>query len=758
KLSVIAAAERSIAEAGGKVDWNAVSMSDRAAFETMASGNTLGVFQLESFGMKDSLAKIKPDKIDDIVAIVSLYRPGPMAFIPSYAQRKNDPVAHPIVYEGEIGERKIPLPFDLLHPILKDTYGIIVYQEQVMELARKVAGYSLGEADLLRRAMGKKIKEEMDKQRTVFTGKAVANGTLTEEQAESLFNLIARFADYGFNKSHAAAYAVIAYRTAWLKAHHPAHFYAASMSYEMDSAEKLVAFRREARRFVGILPPDINMSGAEFRVENGDVRWALGAMKGMGGAAAAVLDVRSRGGKFASPGDFATRMAASGERFTTAQLETLVDAGAFDALEPNRARAFEEAKRAFADWKKAASKGRANTRQASLFGGADMAPRLPPGVAVAERSSVERGQREKKAFGFWFSRHPVDKFADIAAAIGAAPSLVEVTQRLDGAREDEDLRAAFSKVKANCVVEEVLERISMKTNEKFAFIKFADGEGQLEMPAFRGYAAMKPLLSSKDVPLTIEAGVKWEADGSYRLILNKVESLEDLRVRFGDPIYIRLKDGVDPRAIRTRLVDRARAWIGQTDGRRNRPTQGICLIGTGSDPANYRPVRDMPGGTGMRDELRTGFLLEIAADPDVQTVRDGDFSEGRQVVFDAAELDRIMRKRNIPKAGEEHARIYGKRGAMRESDLDAMFGDGSRKTGSSATPGARERSVVSPTSAVSPAKRMPAPRNPSKPSSILLSRLANAARNEESASAPPDREEPPIPECDLNLVPDYGPK
>src|SRR4029079_14969865 len=326
-LSVLKEARRLLSEQGIDVDFASLPWDDEAVYELLQRGDAVGVFQLESEGMRRTLAAVRPDKFEDIIALVALFRPGPMDNIPLFGDRKNGRV--PIEY-----------PHPLLETILAETYGIFVYQEQVMQAAQLLAGYTLGQADLLRRAMGKKIKSEMDAQRATFVEGCAAHNQIPEAKANELFDLIDKFAGYGFNKSHAAAYALVAYQTAWLKAHHRAEFYAASMSFDMALTDKLAMFVEDMRRGgVECLPPDINASHAHFTVEGGSVRYALGALKGVGEKAMeALVEERERGGPFTSLEDFAARIDT--RLLTRRPLESLAEAGAFDSLNPERAKLF----------------------------------------------------------------------------------------------------------------------------------------------------------------------------------------------------------------------------------------------------------------------------------------------------------------------------------------------------------------------------------------------------------------------------------
>ncbi|WP_156680520.1 DNA polymerase III subunit alpha [Sphingomonas profundi] len=403
-LSVLQKAVQMLARRGVAVALDRLEWDDPAVYELLQSGNTVGVFQLESEGMRRTLAAVKPTCFEDIIALVSLYRPGPMDNIPMFGRRKN-------------GQEEIAYPHALLEPILKETYGIFVYQEQVMQAAQVLAGYTLGGADLLRRAMGKKIKAEMDAQRQIFVeGCQSANG-IAPGKANELFDLIDKFAGYGFNKSHAAAYALVAYHTAWMKAHHKAEFFAASMCYDMALTDKLAIWVDDMRRAeVTVLPPCINASEAEFAVQDGAVRFALGALKGVGEKAMEQLvEERRAKGPFADLDDFAGRV--DPRLLNRRQLEALAGAGAFDAISAERAAVLAGAETILSE--AARVTGDRERGQGGLFGGdagADAHVRLP---AVQHWTIAERMAAEKEAFGFYFSAHPTDRYAHLAASHGA---------------------------------------------------------------------------------------------------------------------------------------------------------------------------------------------------------------------------------------------------------------------------------------------------------------------------------------------------
>ena len=258
----------------------------------LARGDVVGVFQVESQGMRRALVDMRPDRFEDIIALVALYRPGPMANIPTYCARKH-------------GDEEPEYLHPMLEPILKETFGVIIYQEQVMQIAQVMAGYSLGDADLLRRAMGKKIRKEMEQQRAIFVAGAVKNG-VSKGQADTIFELLAKFADYGFNKSHAAAYALVSYHTAYMKAHYPVEFLAASMTLDLSNTDKLSEFRAEAQRLgIKVEAPSVNRSGATFEVSDGTIYYALAGLKGVGAQAVELIVEARKNGLFTSLADFA---------------------------------------------------------------------------------------------------------------------------------------------------------------------------------------------------------------------------------------------------------------------------------------------------------------------------------------------------------------------------------------------------------------------------------------------------------------------
>ncbi len=374
---------------GKKIDISSVPLNDQKTYEILSSGDSIGVFQLESSGMREALIKLKPDCIEDIIALISLYRPGPMDNIPTYVARKH-------------GLEKPDYIHPLLEEVLKETFGVIIYQEQVMEIARILSGYSLAEADLLRRAMGKKIKEEMDKQRELFIQGATKNG-VDYDRASYIFDLVAKFAGYGFNKSHAAAYAVISYQTAYLKANYPLEFFTALMNLNIDDRDKLNLFYHAAKfRGVTVLSPDINKSQAEFSIEDERIRYGIAALRNVGfSIAEGIVNVRSSACK-----DIWEFIQNSGHIINKRALESLIKSGAFDSVHKNRKQLYESMDTLIYFANK--NKQDRESSQAALFGSLDvLKPKLEN---VEDFDEEEKLEHELFSLGFYLTNHPLEKF------------------------------------------------------------------------------------------------------------------------------------------------------------------------------------------------------------------------------------------------------------------------------------------------------------------------------------------------------------
>ncbi|NVE93903.1 DNA polymerase III subunit alpha [Altererythrobacter lutimaris] len=468
-LSVLRKAVDLLELRGITIDLGALEWDDPGVYDLLKSGNTVGVFQLESEGMRRTLTAVKPTKFEDIIALVSLYRPGPMENIPLFGQRK-------------AGEVPIEYPHKKLEGILEETYGIFVYQEQVMQAAQILAGYSLGDADLLRRAMGKKVQAEMDAQRQRFVDGCGEVSGIDPKKANELFDLIDKFAGYGFNKSHAAAYALLAYQTAWLKAHYPEEFYAASMCFDMHQSEKLAIFVDDARRYpngeggVTILPPCINHSEAKFTVEMTDdgpaVRYALAGIRNVGDKAMdAIVAEREGSGQFTDLKDLFERMPKGA--MNSRQLEGLAAAGALDCLEPDRAKVFgnTDILLAVAD----AAERERSSGQGGLFGGEDAQVDTLRLAEVEPWSRPEMMAKERENFGFYFSAHPVQQHWQVASANGARTyqSLMEGGAPTGG--------------RSTAVMAAMVEGMSKgrtKRGAEFARVDFSDHTGQFRSACF----------------------------------------------------------------------------------------------------------------------------------------------------------------------------------------------------------------------------------------------------------------------------------
>jgi DNA polymerase-3 subunit alpha len=483
----------------------------------IAHGDTVGVFQIESTGMRKALADMRPDRFEDIIALVALYRPGPMANIPTYNARKH-------------GKEKPDFIHPKLEAVLRETFGVIVYQEQVMQAAQLLAGYSLGEADLLRRAMGKKIRSEMRAQRARFVSGAVERG-VERAQADAIFDLLERFAEYGFNKSHAAAYALVAYQTAYLKAHYPVEFLAASMTLDRDNTDKLADFRREANRLgIAVEPPSVNLSGKNFGAGEGRIIYALAAIKGVGAHAVEAI-VHARGEKpFADLADFAARIDAHALNKRT--LECLAAAGAFDCLEPNRARAFAavDAMLAYAQRRGAD----AATGQAQLFGGGPARATIHVPEATPWLPA-ERLKREYDAIGFFLSGHPLDDYAAVLARLR-----VQAWAEFSHA-----VRAGASAGRLAATVVSRTER-RIKSGSKMGIIGLSDPTGHFEAVIFaEGLAQFRDFLEPGNAVL-LQVGAELQGE-EVRVRIHGVESLDEAasKTQRGLRVFLKSSEPID---------------------------------------------------------------------------------------------------------------------------------------------------------------------------------------------------------------------
>jgi DNA polymerase-3 subunit alpha len=515
---------------GIDLDLAHLPLDDAKSYVLMARGDTTGVFQLESSGMRDVLRRLRPNRFDEIIALVALYRPGPMDNIPKFIKSKN-------------GEEAVDYLHPKLQPILEDTFGIMIYQEQVMQAAQILAGYSLGAADLLRRAMGKKKASEMAAQRANFIKGAMKNG-VDENQAGMIFDQIDKFAGYGFNKSHAAAYALIAYQTAYVKANHPVEFFAAAMNFELGDTDKLNVFRQElVRHRIALLPPDINKSYPLFAVEMLEdgkapaIRYALAAIKGVGDAAMrAVIKAREEGGAFKDLFDFAGRL--DSRVINRKQMENLAAAGAFDSLNRNRAQVMAAIDLLLKHSQQAGSER--SSGQTNMFGGdaKTATPALPQARAWDD---LTRLQHEFQALGFYLSAHPLDNYRAVLDRMGVTPAgLVSQRMRTMGP----------NRFKLAGVIVGKQERTA-KSGNKFAFVQLSDGSGAFEITVFSELLASRRDLLEAGQAVLVDAdaqdnqagqGQGARAGGDLRYIARNIEPLAPAAERAAQGVRIRLFD------------------------------------------------------------------------------------------------------------------------------------------------------------------------------------------------------------------------
>ncbi|MBU2580675.1 MAG: DNA polymerase III subunit alpha [Alphaproteobacteria bacterium] len=552
---------------GIEVELEKLDVFDKKSYELLARADTVGVFQLESTGMRESLKRLRPDRFEDIIAMVALYRPGPMDNIPTYINRKH-------------GEE----PVDCLHPmlegILSETYGVIIYQEQVIQIAQVMGGYTLGQADMLRRAMGKKDREEMARHEARFIEGAVERG-VKKKDAGYIFELVNKFAGYGFNKSHAAAYALVSYHTAYMKANYLEEFIAASMTLDMANTDKLAGFVAEAKKCgVPVLPPSVNASEVDFTVERqsrspsmrgeargaglglktnaaphpqysaphpsplpmkdgetgkpGAIRYSLAALKNVGaGAVQTIVDARSEGGAFKSLGDFASRL--NPKALNKRAIETLAQAGAFDRLEPSRATAKANAEQIIALAQRVSADAADGT--SDLFA----APGSAPGLILKQAKSwtpLEQLEAEFGAVGFYLSGHPLDSYEKVLAKVGGTTyaNLHSYTERTG---------AGAGRIGA--IVVSVRERRSAKGN-KFAFAMFSDATGQFEAVLFSDTLSAAGELLTAGTPVVLTVSAERDEEGSIKMRVQAVESLDKVAAN----VERGLRLVCDPKALATR--------------------------------------------------------------------------------------------------------------------------------------------------------------------------------------------------------------
>jgi DNA polymerase-3 subunit alpha len=532
------------AERGEDIDILQIPLIDEPTYKLMADGHTVGVFQLESAGMRDTLRKMKPDRLEDIIALVSLYRPGPMDNIPSYIARKE-------------AKEEPDYLHPLLKPLLEETYGIMIYQEQVMQCAQVLAGYTLGGADLLRRAMGKKIQSEMDQQRQLFVDGAKKHHDVPAAQAEMIFDQIAKFAGYGFNKSHAAAYALIAHWTAWLKANYPVEFMAASMTLDLGNTEKLSIFKQELDRMdIPLLRPCINNSLPVFKVEGDAVRYALGALKSVGeGAMDNLVNERTENGDYKDLNDVCARIDT--KSMNKRQFENLASAGAFECIDENRAQIHGCAEILLKHAQSQAAERESG--QVSLFAAEDgsSGSPLPPLATIPEWDPLDKLRKEFAAIGFYLSAHPLDGKVEQFKRLDIT-SHAEVPEKLQ-------YSASASLSMAGILLKQQV-KVSPKGN-KYAFLQMSDPSGIYEGMMFSDALARAKEFLQPGEPYLLKVTAE-EREEQIRYTIQDIQPLDkalevkirEVQIRIADPAVIsKVKDMLDVegkgRAVVKLLVD-----------------------------------------------------------------------------------------------------------------------------------------------------------------------------------------------------------
>jgi DNA polymerase-3 subunit alpha len=494
-----------------------LELDDAATYQLLSAGNTTGVFQLESSGMKDLLIRMKPESFAEVTALVALYRPGPMGsgMHDDYVERKH-------------GRQKVQYLIPELEPILNNTYGVILYQEQVMKIAGQIANFSMAEADNLRKAMGKKIASVMAEQRDRFVKGAMENG-IDEQKANELFELIETFAGYGFNKSHSAAYALIAYQTAYLKAHFPAEFMAAVLTSEMNSSDSVAKYIAECRNMnIPILPPDINESHKGFTVSGKKIRFGLAAVKNVGESAIeSVIEIRQQG-QFSSLFDFCQRVDL--RKVNKRVLESLIQCGAFDSMGHSRAALMAAADEAL-DYGQKVQKER-NDPQMSLFGGGIgsevetiNAPVIPE---IAEWDEKHMLELEKEAIGFYITGHPLDEYRD----------LMEKYTNVDALSIAEDGVADREVVRIGGIVRNI-KAIMTKKGDPMAFVDIEDMHGSVEVTVFPELYSSAADVLVTDTPVFVQGQVQ-KNEKNVKILADSVVRIADAEASWAASLHVRI--------------------------------------------------------------------------------------------------------------------------------------------------------------------------------------------------------------------------
>ncbi|MBD3387154.1 DNA polymerase III subunit alpha [candidate division KSB1 bacterium] len=533
-LTVIQKTIDSVKARGIDLDIEQIPLDDSKVFQLFEKGETIAVFQFESSGMREYLKKLKPDCLEDLIAMNALYRPGPMDNIDAFIRNRK-------------GTNEFEYPHNMLKPILRDTYGIAVYQEQVMKMASDIAGFSMGKSDVLRRAMGKKKKNVMIEMRAEFVEGAQKKG-LDEKKANEIFNLMEKFAGYGFNKSHAACYSLVAYQTGYLKVYYPAEFMAATISSEMNSTDRVIVLLEECRRMgIRVLPPDVNQSCADFIVTKDGIQFGLGAIKNVGrGAIEAIVTAREKNGPFTTIFDLCTSVdlhATNRKMF-----ESLVEAGAMDSLDGNRAQLFQSIETAI-EYAHRTQTDKANG-QTSIFDNNDDVEIAAPSLAeLKDWDKQAKLNREKNVLGFYLSGHPLDRYRE------EVKTFSNVTlQSLSTMKEGSTARIC-------CIISEIKIHYDRK-KRPMAFLKLEDFGGTAESIAFSDqYEEYRELLYD-DSMVMVKGKVNFRDSDEAKLILDEVIPLEQTRERFTKSLCLAIQTGHSE----TEILDEVRRILNQHIG------------------------------------------------------------------------------------------------------------------------------------------------------------------------------------------------
>ncbi|MBR6355992.1 MAG: DNA polymerase III subunit alpha, partial [Alphaproteobacteria bacterium] len=505
-----------------------VPLDDPDTYKILQDGNTSAVFQFESAGMRDVMKQIKPDRFEDLIAVISLYRPGPMANIPTFVNRKH-------------GLEKIEYLHPDLAPILDETYGIMVYQEQVMKIAQVLGGYTLGGADKLRKVMGKKIVAEIPHQREMFIEGATKKG-IKPEVSNAIFDQMAKFAEYGFNKSHAAAYSLISYQTAYLKAHYPVEFMCAVMDFDLTNTDKIAFYTDEVRKMgFKVLPPDINHSDALFKVEDGNIRFALACVKNVGEANMnAIVEEREKNGVFKSISDFIHRTDI--KQINRKQLEQLIKAGAFDCLDDNRGKLYANIDNILRNIASACELK--NSAQTSLFG----TDELVADVKLEQRANwpeLERLQNEAEAIGFYLSAHPLDVYKDSVERLG----IKTYAEAVKGIKTGDRIQVNL----AGCV-QELQKRIG-KTGKSYGILRVTDTTSAFDGFVWSEVLPQATAAKEAGIPVFLKALIeKKDEDSPPRITFEKVKTLDAEITENSKGLVVEIADAAAVRPIRELLA------------------------------------------------------------------------------------------------------------------------------------------------------------------------------------------------------------